>query len=191
LQELKVEYSQYWSGSHLALGWRPAAAEIGLTKAIPSDALYHDPPPPGPVFDPPAGPGADGAVTLHAAAARMYGGPRLHRLNDRDPGYVANWTRLSAWVGWDLHAPRGAYDVEIELSCDGTNAGSEYAVSIGPYRLESTVPDSGGWGQFVTRTLGRIRLAEGPQSLRIKPTSRSHKVLMDVRRVTLTPVKVR
>ena len=187
LQELKVEFNQKTGPATMGLGWiAPGAIK---PRAVPESALFHEPIPPGPVIQPYARAGADGAIELPAGTATIHS-PHMTYVDDGDRAtHLGGWEQATDWVSWDLDAREGDYFVDVNYACDGNNAGSNYALSVGINRFNGAVSDTGGWGNFDTARLGRVHLGPGLQSVRIKATSKPHQIVMDLHEVVLTPVK--
>jgi hypothetical protein len=188
LQEIKIEYAQITGDSYLGLGWIPPRATKAV--AISSEALFHAPVPAGPILAGRPAPDADGKIHLLAGAADAHN-PSGGYFAQRDglEGWFGAWQNVSTWLSWDFDVPEGDYDVEIDHACDGESAGSEYALSVGANRITASVADTGGWSNYSTKRVGRVRLAAGGQTLRIKPTTKGRNLVMDLHRVILTPVK--
>jgi hypothetical protein len=186
MQELKVEFHQHHGAGALGLGWiSPGAIKA---KAVPNDSFFRDPLPPGPVTADYSRPGPDGQIQLAAASATLHG-PGLRYGNGNTSDQIGAWKELNEWVSWDFEAAEGTYNVDLDYACDGKSAGSKYVLSIGTNRMSGSVSDSGGWQHFTTLRLGQVRLGAGLQSLRIKPNTKPGVGVMDLRSVTLTPVK--
>jgi hypothetical protein len=184
LQELRIEFHQHDGPASLGLGWiAPGAIKA---KAVPNDAFFRDPLPPGPIVEAYARPHADGQIELSAGAAALHGPGLQYR--DADPDHVAVWRQLNEWLSWDLEAHQGSYAVDISYGCDAKTAGSTFAVSIGTNRLSAKVIDTGGWNRFQTVRVGQVHLGPGLQSLRIKPTLILKGGVMDLHSIRLTPV---
>jgi hypothetical protein len=108
LQELKVEYRQGDGGASFGLGW--IAPGTTKAKAIPNEACFRDPQPPGWVTEPFAVPGSDGQIQLSAGAAMLHG-PDLQFLDD--PTRIQHWIQVNDWASWDFDASEGDYSVMV------------------------------------------------------------------------------
>jgi hypothetical protein len=148
----------------MGLGLRPAAVnDPNRTKAVPSDWLFYEPPPPGPVVAPPPGPDRDGKINLTVRTADLHGGGLMRYFQDPDrPEHIEHWKDTSSWVSWDFEAADGNYTLDVIYACDAYSAGGRYALSVGCNRLTATVADTGGWPSYRTERLGAVRLAAGP-----------------------------
>jgi len=69
------------------------------------------------------------------------------------------------------------------------SGGSEVEFSFGPHLLKMTVQDTGGFQNFVSRDIGMVELAEGRHTLAVKPITKPGLAVMDLRQVTLEPVR--
>ncbi|MDB5303070.1 MAG: OmpA/MotB domain protein [Phycisphaerales bacterium] len=188
LQEIKIDYSQFGGDSRMGLGWIPPRANKAV--AISPEALFHAPVPAGPVVAGRPAPDGDGKILLPAGAADPHNaGSAFFAQRDGREGWFGAWQNVSTWLSWDFDAPEGDYDVEIDHACDGEGAGSEYVLSVGGSRITAVVTDTGGWSNYATKRLGRVRLVAGGQTLRIKPRTKGRSLVMDLHRVILTPVK--
>ncbi|MDB5354680.1 MAG: signaling protein [Phycisphaerales bacterium] len=186
-QEIKIEYCQFGGQSNVGLGWVPPRATKAV--AISSEALYHAPVPAGPVVAGRPGPDGDGKILLPAGAADLHNAGSARFVQNNEQMHIGGWENTSTWMSWDFDAPEGDYDVDINYACDGGNAGSQYVLSVGGNRITAKAADTGGWSSYTPTRLGRIRLAAGGQTLRLKATSKFHDDVMDVGQVILTPVK--
>jgi hypothetical protein len=188
LQEIKIEYAQLTSESYIGLGWIPPRATRAI--AISSEALFHAPAPAGPIIAPRSQRDPDGNILLLAACADIHNPTSTVFAQGKDHmDWVGNWDSVGTWLSWDFDAPQGDYDVEIAYACDGPSSGSEVVASVGANRLSTRIADTGGWSNFPTTKLGRIRLAAGGQTLRIKPSNKTGGRILDFGRLTLVPVK--
>jgi hypothetical protein len=185
LQEVKVEYTQHTAGSYMGIGW--VAPGTTRASAIPAEALYHDPLPPGSVYASLTRSGRDGKIELAAAAAVSHGGPRFVQ-DGKSAAHLDHWADAADWVSWDFAAPEGEYDVDILYSCDPQWAGGAYSLTVGNNFLAGPVPSTGSWSDFHTAHAGRARLAGGLQWMQVKSTKMPHSPLWHLSQVTMTPV---
>jgi arylsulfatase A len=100
---------------------------------------------------------------------------------------IGFWTKPEDWVSWDFTAPKaGKYEVEVQQGCGGPG-GSEVAVEVARQTLKFTVDGTGHFQNFIQRVIGVVDLAEGPQTLAVKPQTKVGAAVMDLRRVVLRP----
>jgi len=145
---------------------------------------------PADVEEPPITPGPGGELVLHAAAADLTGrGIRVERKADDIPN-IGAWTDRDGSASWPVALGAGAYLVELELASTDGSAGSGYVVELGAARVEGVVPATGGWERFVAHAAGVVRLpAEGAGTVVVRARGELKHALMNLRRVTLTPVR--
>ncbi len=150
---------------------------------------------PNPDYNPNANPNAqlvsqdaDGTIVLHAHHAFTHGSTVRYepQPNKNTIGY---WTRAEDWVSWDflLDQP-GVYSVEIIQGCGKGSGGSKVAFAVGSQVLEVTVQDTGGFQNFLSRSIGTVQFEKaGQYTLTVKPKSKPGAAVMDLREVTLKP----
>ena len=94
-------------------------------------------------------------------------------------------------MSWDFEVTEpGKYAVEILQGCGKGNGGSTVTFAVGEQVLPVTVQDTGGFQNFVSRAIGEFTFAKpGRYSLSVKPVKKAAKAVMDLRSVTLLPVK--
>jgi Carbohydrate binding module (family 6) len=111
-----------------------------------------------------------------------------------EPSPVKNtlgfWTRADDWVHWDVELPAaGRYRLELLQGCGQGSGGAEVEVTVGDARLTLTVQDTGGFQNFVTREVGTVSLAAGPQRVVVRPRTKPGVAVMDLREVRLVRVE--
>ena len=139
-------------------------------------------------------PQADGRYMLGAEDAEIHG----QTAQVETKGSASNigfWTNAQDSVSWTLAVPAaqaGSYTAEIEYACETGAAGTTYTVSLDgttPQSLSGTVQGTGGWEQFQTKTIdGTLTLAAGTATLRVVPQKMPGGAVMNLRRITLTPI---
>jgi outer membrane protein assembly factor BamB len=133
---------------------------------------------------------ADGALTLLGKDANIHGTtvryePQPHK------NTIGYWTRAQDWVSWDfkLNQP-GTFQLDLTQACGNRSGGSKYQVTIGSETLTDTMPETGAFTNFVTRTIGKVSLAQpGSYTLSVKPITKPGQAVMDLRAVMLKPVR--
>jgi len=128
---------------------------------------------------------ATGDIRLFAKDAKVHGtNARYEPLPYKNT--IGFWTQPTDWVSWDFDvAKAGKYEVEVQQGCGG--GGSEVAVEVGGRTLNFTVQDTGHFQSFISRAIGIVDLAEGKQTLAVKPQTKKGGAVMDLRRVVLRP----
>ena len=129
---------------------------------------------------------AAGDIRLHARDATIHG-EKLRYEPEPHKNTLGYWVRAEDWAEWKIDLPKsGAYEVEILQGCKG--GGSEVAVEVAGRNIVFTVEDTGHFQSFISRTIGAVDLKAGPQTLALKPRTKSGAAIMDCRRVVLRPI---
>jgi putative membrane-bound dehydrogenase-like protein len=131
--------------------------------------------------------GSDGSLVCSAQAARIYGPQLVLEEKHKNLGY---WSHLEDQAAWSLVVPAdGEYRVRFEYACDNGAAGNRFALTIGGQSLPGQIAGTGGWDQYKTQEIGRVKLRAGEAELVIRPTGALRTALMDLKSVRLDPVK--
>jgi hypothetical protein len=131
---------------------------------------------------------ASGDIRLHGAEAKVHG-EKLRYEPQPMKRTLGFWVNPADWASWDFDvAQPGKYEVEVLQGCAG--GGSEVAVEVAGQKLTFTVENTGGFQQFIARSIGVVDLPAGKQTLAVKPQSKKGGAVMDVRQVTLRPTAV-
>jgi arylsulfatase A-like enzyme len=132
----------------------------------------------------------NGRIDLPAKTAFVHGvNLRYEPLPHKNTlGY---WTRADDWAHWEFEVTRpGVYRMEALVGCGNGSGGSVVEFAVGEQRLLLTVEVTGGFQNFVPRELGTITLDKpGRYELTVKPQSKPGPAVMDLRQMTLMPVK--
>jgi hypothetical protein len=134
-------------------------------------------------------PAADGTLLLHARDVSVHGTTVRYEPapNKNTVGY---WSKKDDWISWDFQIERpGKYIVTILQGCGSGSGGSEVQFAVGDQQLKVTVQDTGGFQNFVARTIGTIELPAGKLELTVKPITKPGQAVMDLRSITLKPVQ--
>jgi hypothetical protein len=133
---------------------------------------------------------ADGTVLLPAHEASIHGStvryePPAHK------NTIGFWTKKDDWVSWEFAlAKPGRFSIEVLQGCGKGSGGAEVEVGVGAAKLSFVVEDTGHFQNFVPRTIGSLALTTtGPHTLTVKPKTKPGVAVMDLRRVTLRPLK--
>ncbi len=119
-------------------------------------------------------------VTVHGATVRYEPQP-----NKNTVGY---WTRKDDWVSWDFAVARGGkFQVTALQGCGKGSGGSEVEFAVANQKLKMTVQDTGGFQNFIPRTIGTVDLSPGHHTLTVTPLTKPGLAVMDLRSVTLKP----
>lgn len=142
-------------------------------------------------------PGADGHLMLTPHDAQLEGPSlRVERVGvigdvQHNLGY---WLDPSATATWPLGIAAGQadeYRIEVHLACADAAAGARmcFEVEGGAKTPEFRVPGTGGWQAYRVLEIGTIALAEGSQQLRLRALSKPGEAVVNVRAVSLVPVR--
>lgn len=132
---------------------------------------------------------ADGTLELTADDAEIVGDGAI--LEVGAPSNIGNWTRVEDGLRWTVRgAKAGEYDVTAVVSIPNEEAGSTFDVEIQGRKVTGKVPGTGSWTTYQTISLGRLKIGQGGEiSVLLKPTSFVKGHVMNLRNVTLTPIK--
>lgn len=135
---------------------------------------------------------ADGTVMLHGREATVLGTTLRYETAEAKQT-LGFWTKAADAAAWTFTVTKsGEFDVEVLQGCGKGQGGSPMSVVFdsGPAesRLGFTVEDTGGFQQFRPRIIGRVKLAVGDHTLRIKPERIAKGAACDIRQVRLVPL---
>lgn len=108
------------------------------------------------------------------------------------------WVRAEDWARFEFTVTKpGRFELEALVGCGNGSGGSEVRFEVvpsgsksEPQALPLTVQETGGFQNFVPRTLGEITLdAVGRYELRVKALKKPGVAVMDLRQVRLVPKK--
>ena len=163
--------------------------------APPKEEKTEPPPPPPPParLEPQkpdtAVPAAAETITVKAVDARIHGSDAKYEKGpDRDN--IGFWSNKDTYVTWEATVQHGTYEVEITYAKDATNRGNVYAIEIAGRTLRGEVKGTGGWGTFLTRPAGTVKIEKaGTITITVRPISLAAKSsgLMNLQAITLKP----
>jgi arylsulfatase A-like enzyme len=133
---------------------------------------------------------ADGFVTLPARTAVVHGTQlRYEPLPHKNT--LGFWVRAEDWAAWELTLTRpGRFAVEVLQGCGKGQGGSRVEVSVAGQALTFAVEDTGHFQNFKARKIGEVKLDKpGRYTLTVRPKKKAGAAVMDLRAVTLRPVK--
>ncbi len=141
--------------------------------------------------------GEDGGVLLHSrdAASR---GVKVQYEPRPEKNTLGFWVNVNDQASWTFTITRpGAFDVEILQGCGKGSGGAEVAMILlettgfgKDQTLTFTVQDTGHFQNFIPRNIGKLTIEKpGEYTLLVKPLKKPGVAVMDLRQVTLTPVK--
>ncbi len=107
------------------------------------------------------------------------------------PANLGNWRSVDSPVRWTVKgAKAGAYAVTALVSAPESDAGGTFDIELDGSRVTGTVPATKGWTDYVELSLGTLNVAkDGTATIVLRPTSKPHDNLMNLRSLTLTQVK--
>jgi alpha-L-fucosidase len=104
----------------------------------------------------------------------------------KENAFVQDWSEPGDSVSWPLRvATPATFDLSVLYDAPAASAGGTYKVAIGDQTFGGTVAA----GTERSQSLGRVRLEKGNYELRVAPEKIAGKELMNLRTVTLTPVR--
>jgi len=135
-------------------------------------------------------PADDGSLLLHARDAVIHG-QTVRYEPDPHKNTVGYWTDARDWVSWEFEVTKpGMFRVDILQGCGKGSGGSKVEFYVSGQVLAVTVQDTGGFQNFVSRDIGHVWFEKaGRYSLNVTPREKPGLAVMDLRQVTLTPVK--
>jgi arylsulfatase A len=133
---------------------------------------------------------ADGSIVLLATNAVVHGKtiryePQPHK------NTIGYWTKAEDWVSWYFKvAAPGKFEVALTQSCGKGSGGSEVNFSIGEQVIKDVVPETGSFTTWTNRVMGTFTLEHaGEFQITVKPVKKAGLAVMDLRAITLRPVK--
>lgn len=96
---------------------------------------------------------------------------------------IGGWTEKDATVAWTLSAPKGTYQVTLELA--NPDEGSELKLDFGSNRtLKVAVPRTGDWSKYTTVAAGTVEL-DGEAKLVVSATKIAAEGVANLRAIRL------
>lgn len=131
----------------------------------------------------------DAEGILHLTAEKGKGtGPQIQYM----PKWKAfGWFGAADAVEWEIEVPRaGIYEVRMEWSVDDKEAGKAFVLETGRVSLSGKVPQSGGWENFQSKSVGTLHLTAGAQKVKFRPGQAFVSgALLDLRQIVLSPAQ--
>lgn len=158
-------------------------------------------------------PDAKGMVTLPALYGQLEGphGQRIRYESQDGIVHAGNWIRPPDSIEWEFEVPKaGVYQVILNQAVEAGQGGSEVQVvlngKLAAKMAPNGVPFSSGdadlvggathvfkttstGGQFKNKNVGTVKLKKGPNKLKLMVSSVKKEKSLDLRGVTLKPVK--
>jgi putative membrane-bound dehydrogenase-like protein len=125
-------------------------------------------------------------VALHAVDAEIFGEAIAFEAPFQNIGM---WQGLNDHVIWTVQVPkRGTYDVYLDWACDNGSAGNTLILEAPDVSLTHEVAGTGGWSHYLRVRIGRMKLEEGLQRIKVRPAGPAlHGALLDLRTIYLAP----
>jgi len=132
----------------------------------------------------------DGSIVLYAGNITIQG-VKLRWEPIEKKRTVGYWANVKDWCYWDFKVTKpGTFNVRILQGCGKGHGGSTVAFIINDQTLKHTVEDTGHFQNFKPHDLGTIKIDKpGTYRCAVKPIRKAKGAVMDLRQVTLTPVK--
>ena len=132
----------------------------------------------------------DGSLNLKASNAVVRGANARYESGGGKDN-IGYWTNPDDYVIWRFKVIKtGTFNAEVTFACDAGSGGSKYILTVGGQELAGTVKDTGGWTSFVTEKLGTVKITKpGTYNLSLKPKSMPRGAVMNLKSVTLVPIK--
>ena len=133
---------------------------------------------------------ADGIILLHSRVADVHG-KMLRYEPQPNKNTLGYWVQVDDWASWDFTVLKpGTFTMEILQGCGKGSGGATVEFSVGEQVLKMTVLDTGHFQNFVPRDIGTVKLDKpGRYTLSVKPKTKPGVAVMDLRQITLKPVK--
>ncbi|MGD8910528.1 MAG: glycosyl hydrolase, partial [Chromatiales bacterium] len=94
----------------------------------------------------------------------------IESTDDQGGGYHIGWADTNEWLEYDLDLPTGNYRLEARVA--SLPGGGAYAVYLNDQLIAADMVDAtGGWQSFETHALGKARVQDGQNTLRVAVSS--------------------
>jgi alpha-L-fucosidase len=129
---------------------------------------------------------ADGTLVLTASAAEIYGSSA--RLESGEVSNIGYWSDPHDYLEWTINVTRpGLFAPTLNYSCGIGSAGGEIALMYGGETVKGTVESTGNWENYLTATLGQVRLEKGTNTVVLKALRKKGDAIMNLRSITFSP----
>lgn len=134
---------------------------------------------------------ADSSLTLLAYDADVIAHQARLEKKGANPYNIGYWTDVRDIVRWQARIDKpGKFEVMLSYSCAPDSAGSEYDIEFGDRKIHSTIVGTKSFLDFHTISLGTVEIAAaGPMAVTVRPTKKPRVAVMDLRWITLRPVR--
>lgn len=126
------------------------------------------------------------SISLNAGIAEMIGEGK-QPVFDEQSDFLGCWNNERISLKWKLPKIKpGLYEIAITLASTRNSAGSTYEIRIGRHAVKAKVPSTGGWENFITQSLGTLKIEDGmDQSLILKPIEKPGEAVMNIRQIQI------
>lgn len=129
--------------------------------------------------------GPNALLFLEARDAKTHG-EKLRYEDAPQKDTLGFWVNAGDTAAWEFKVARaGVYRVTVLQGCGKGNGGSRVALETAQGSCEFTVEETGHFQRFVPREVGKLTLAEGANTLTVRPLKKAGAAVMDLRRVIL------
>ena len=126
-----------------------------------------------------------GDITLWASEATVHG-KKLRYESEPQKNVLGYWTEVEDWAHWDFEVPSdGIYEIEVQCGCGKGNGGSIASVVVGTQTKEWKVRDTGHFQSMIYEPIGELVLAQGKNTLEVRPKTKANVAVMDIRKIVL------
>ncbi|WP_265595104.1 cytochrome P460 family protein [Haloferula sp. BvORR071] len=131
-----------------------------------------------------------GRIVLHSSKAQVQG-EKLQYEEKQEKNTLGFWVNPADWASWHFQVAKpGTYTIHVWQGCGKGSGGSEVELKCAGQSAKFTVEDTGGFQNFKEREVGQVTFdTAGPQALEVHALSKPGAAVMDLRQVTLVPVK--
>ncbi len=129
----------------------------------------------------------DGSLILSAAACEIYGQTLIFEPQYKNLGYWSSADDQAVWNMEIVHA--GKYAVELDWACDVSVKGNPWQITAGGETITGRVESTGNWDTYRRAKVGEITLSAGKQRIVMSAGSKPQGAMIDLKSITLTPVK--
>jgi putative membrane-bound dehydrogenase-like protein len=133
-----------------------------------------------------AQPNADGALTLAATNAGIFGPSLIYEAKYQNLGF---WLSEQDQAVWTLAVPRaGKYRVVFDYACEAPFAGDEFLFTIDGHQLRGKVASTGTWDDYRSVEVGQLELGAGAQEAVLQSAGPLRSALIDLKAIRLEPL---
>lgn len=104
-----------------------------------------------------------------------------------DLGY---WTNAKDYAEWKVGLPKGVYEIAFDYALSPDSDGSIISIEAGSAKAEYSLEKTRGWDDYIQKATGvKITLDQPASSICVKSVKKPGVAVMNLRSMTLTPVK--